>query len=233
MNAPVSLATVHHQGAGAPHDAPGDAANGGYTLWIGVRTYQILRAVWVSYATLHYNHTSLDVCFSGDRDNYPITPRDLELLRAGVRDCRAQGFIIDAPYVRPHRESPGSVTICPGNECAYPDPPRFPFGDALTWLAVVTAIHEEAPPMPPKVAPEFFPALEIVSACQFATHAGVEGFAMLDASGAVFCDPPSSYQGGANGKAYFAGRTAAKIDPAPAGYTITATSGEKYAYPEH
>lgn len=233
MTAPVALATVHHEGAGAPTDEARGAA-GGYSAWIGPTRYTLLRPPSLSFATLHFNHVSFDVCFSGDRNVYPITDRELVLLRQAASDARSRGWVAAAPYVRPHRESPGSVTICPGNKCAYPDPPTFPDGDALAWVAIVTALHKETPPMPPKLAPEYFPALGIVSSCAFNLPTGGRAFAMLDATGAVFCEPASAYQGGANGKDYFAARTGARISPQPrGGYTITATSGETYNYPEH
>ena len=60
---------------------------------------------------------------------------------------------------------------------------------------------------------------------------------ILDTTGAVYTvhtfdgGPTPLYHGGANGKAYFVGRTAAKLTPYGNGYTITATSGETYNYP--
>lgn len=226
----VSLVTAHHEGDGVPRDDLTAPATKGYSVGIGTTRYEIFRPPAESFATLGFNHVSWDVLYSGDRDVYPITARDLELTAAAAADARSRGWLVDAPYVRPHRESPGSNTICPGNRAAYPDPPRFPFGSALAWVGIVTANHKEAPPMPPKVAPEFFPALDIVSVCSFTDHVGRVAFAMVDASGAVFCEPAASYMGGANGKSYFAGRTAARIDPVrhQRGYIITATSEETY-----
>lgn len=233
----VDLATVHHQGSGRPTDDPGEAGTKGYTLWIGPTRYTFLRPPSESFATIRFNHVSFDVCFSGDRDVWPITAHDLALLRSAAGSARALGWLDPAPYVRPHRESPGSYTICPGNNTAYPDPARgFPNGNPLVWLSIVTALHEEAPPVAPKVAPEFFPALEIVSVCTFQASAAALAVAMVDATGAVFCEPASAYKGGANGRPYFAGRTAARIDarkaPGGFGYVITDTAGESYNFPE-
>lgn len=219
MPAPVSLVTVHHEGAGTPSDDPRGAA-GGYTYWIGATRCEHLRDVWHSYATLNFNHRSLDICLSGNRMDVAVTANDIALIRAAATDARARGYVVDAPYVRSHHDSPGSSTVCPGTHAR----------DPLTWLAIVTACHKEAPPMPPAVDPEFFPALSIVSWCQ--TRDGVVG---VSADGAVFAIPPAAYHGGANGKAYFAGRAAARIQPSKNPqkvYEIIATSKEPYAYPE-
>lgn len=65
------------------------------------------------------------------------------------------------------------------------------------------------------------------------------GILLLSPSGAVYALFGAPYHGGANGQAYFAGRVAARFDTdaedvaikTPAGgYTIVATTGERYAY---
>lgn len=231
----VDEANVHHQGAGAPSDNLDEPATKGYVLLIGVTKYLLARPPNESFATYGRNHVSFDVMFSGDRNVYPITAHDIRLLELGAADGRARGWLVDAPYVRPHREVPNNFTICCGNRAAYADPPRFPIGDPLAWLSIVTALHKETPPMPPQVNPEFFPAVGAVSLCRFQAG-GIVAAAMVDATGAVFCDPASAYRGGANthrGKGdYFEGRTAAKIDPRPGGgYVITDTADETYQYP--
>jgi hypothetical protein len=59
------------------------------------------------------------------------------------------------------------------------------------------------------------------------------GVVLVAASGAVYAFG-TDFKGGANGRAWFAGRQAARIaaGPKPGGYTITATSGEVYSLPE-
>lgn len=224
----TDLGSVHHQGAGVPSDVDGDMQSKGYCIKIGLDRYVLWRPPTEAFATYRFNHRSLDVVFSGDRNVWPITTKDLTLLRRAVSDARGRGWIVPAPYVRPHRETPMNVTICPGNNVAYPDPPRFPSGNPYVWAAIVAAFHEQEPPMPPKVAPEFFPALNIVSICAFtkgyritdtageiynfpARHGG--GVAMVDTAGAVFCEPAAAYSGGMNGSPDFVNRTAARIDP--------------------
>lgn len=235
----TNLATAHHQGAGRPSDDPGDMQSKGYCGALLLTRYELWRPPSLAFATLHFNHESFDFVFSGDRGQYPVTPNDLSLLRAMVSDAKGRGWLDVAPYVRPHRETPGNATICPDNHVAYPDPPRFPGGDALAWLAIVSQFHEGTPPVPPTVAPAHFPPLQIVDSCVF-THPTIPGrcFAELDLSGAVFCTPASAYMGGVNthrtGSAnpYFGDRVPALIDGNPAGhgYTIEATDEATYHY---
>lgn len=111
---PAGRATQHHEGAGQPTDEP-RGAGGGYTYWIGTTRWIRLRDVASSFATLHYNHVSLDVCLSGDRDVHPVTDLDLLLIHRAYDDAHQRGEITASPQVLPHRWSPGSSTVCPGN----------------------------------------------------------------------------------------------------------------------
>src|SRR5215471_238826 len=114
MPPPVSLVTVHHEGAGAPSDVA-RGAHGGYTYWIGATYFTHLRTVWSSFATLNFNGVSLDLCLSGNRMEYPVTSRDIEIIRGAVTDARNRGYVVGNPTVRAHRNSPGSGTVCPGD----------------------------------------------------------------------------------------------------------------------
>lgn len=61
------------------------------------------------------------------------------------------------------------------------------------------------------------------------------GSVLLAASGAVYAFDSDAFKGGANGKEYFKGRRAARLEPRTdgvEGYVIVATSGERYAFPE-
>lgn len=138
MPAPVGLVTVHHEGAGAPTDS-GRYAEGGYTYGIGVTYWTHFRDVWSSYATLNYNHVSLDLCLSGNRMEYPVYDKDIEIIRGAVTDARSRGYVIDAPEVRAHRNSPGSSTVCPGDHTMQ------------RWADVVAACTAGGPP-PPEVS---------------------------------------------------------------------------------
>lgn len=115
----VDRVTIHHEGANAPHDDPGGAANGGYSIWIGVSKITVLRAPDVSWATFGYNHVSLDVCLSGNRMTFPVTNTDLDLLREAYTYARSQNWITDNPGVYPH----GTI---------YPPPAGYPSGSSPT-----------------------------------------------------------------------------------------------------
>lgn len=120
MPAPVSLVTIHHEGAGAPRDFPGGTWP--YTYWLGSIHWAKIQTPWTSWGTIDYNGVSLDVVFSGQRQpgipnspSFPVTDTDLLLLGGLIDDARANGFVVDDPLVRAHRNSPGSNTVCPGD----------------------------------------------------------------------------------------------------------------------
>jgi hypothetical protein len=116
MPAPVSLVTVHHEGAGAPA-APeniGRCAHGGYTYGFGSGAWERFRDVWSSFATMNFNGDSVDLVLTGNREDHAVTDDDLAAISAAVADARGRGYVVDAPTVRAHRDSPGSSTVCPG-----------------------------------------------------------------------------------------------------------------------
>lgn len=143
---PVSLADVHHQGAGLPSDQP--VTDEGYSVWINDAGYTLLLPPWLSFATLHENHVSADFCFAGDRMVHPVTPKDLQTLAAAAAHCKLIGWMVDVPVVRPH----GTL---------YPPPPPYPTGTSPTqcpgtgtiavWPGVVDAIDGTTPPPTPPV----------------------------------------------------------------------------------
>lgn len=111
MTYPLNLVTIHHEGAGDPTDYP-RGAGGGYTYWVGATGWTRLRTPYTSYATLHYNHVSVDICLSGNRDNFDVTDDDLNRLTQIGADARARGELTSNPTVRPHRWT--FNTDCPG-----------------------------------------------------------------------------------------------------------------------
>jgi hypothetical protein len=144
MPNPVTLVTVHHEGAGAP--CPMTQASrfgpGGYTYGICTDGWAHFRDVWQSYATLNFNHRSLDLCLSGNRMDYEVTAADIGTISSAVADARKRGYVVDQPMVRAHRDSPGSQTVCPGD---------------LTmerWAAVVVACQAAPAPGPSPTPPE-------------------------------------------------------------------------------
>jgi len=71
--------------------------------------------VWSSYATLNYNHVSLDLVLPGNRMDYEVTNHDITVIRQAVTDARARSYVTENPEVVAHRNSPGSSTVCPGD----------------------------------------------------------------------------------------------------------------------
>lgn len=144
MAAPVTLITVHHEGAGSPCTAAQSerCASGGYTFSIGTDTWRRFRTVWESYATLNYNHVSLDLVLPGNRMDFPVTDHDLTVIAAATAEARRLGYVTDFPQVRAHRNSPGSSTVCPGN---------FTMD---RWGEVEAACMADAPPVPTPTPPE-------------------------------------------------------------------------------
>lgn len=132
---PVDLVDIHHEGDGTPSDVP-RGAKGGYTYWIGASRWTHLRTVWVSFATLHYNHVSLDICLSGDRMKCAVTDSDIQLIHAAFMDARQRGYVTANPTVRPHKLSPGSHTVCPGDNTM------------ARWNDVVLACRDTTAPTP-------------------------------------------------------------------------------------
>lgn len=132
----VTRVTIHHEGAGEPTDVPRGAA-GGYTYWVGVDRWTRLRPVVTSYATKHYNHVSVDVCLSGERNANAVDADDVRMIGECVGDARARGEVVDAPATYPHRES--FPTNCPG------DRTMEQFG------AIVAVTQAHATPLPPPI----------------------------------------------------------------------------------
>ena len=75
----VGRGTIHHEGAGDPTDDP-RGSDGGYTYWIGSTKWTRLRSVDDSWATYHFNHVSVDVCLSGNREVHPTTANDIKMI---------------------------------------------------------------------------------------------------------------------------------------------------------
>jgi hypothetical protein len=120
--AAVDRVTVHHQGAGAPSDDFGYGSEG-YCAGIGATRWQMFRAPADAFATKHYNGRSFDICLSGNRNNYPVTDFDLQMISEACADARARGWLRDDAVTYPHGTlhaippgyPPGNMpTECPG-----------------------------------------------------------------------------------------------------------------------
>ena len=134
--APVNLVTIHHEGAGTPTEDVQRFSEGGYCYGLGITTWTRFRAPVDNWATLGFNGLDLTTCFSGDRTNIPVTDSDLALLHSAFMDCYGRGEVTATPVVRAHRNSPGSSTVCPGDQTM------------LRWPDIVAACTYKPPPPP-------------------------------------------------------------------------------------
>lgn len=194
---PVSLVTIHHEGSGAPTDVA-RGADGGYSIWVGVSRYTVLRPPWLSFATLGFNHVSLDICLSGNRMVHPVSDSDLVLIRTAVSEARRNGWVVDSPQVRAHKDSPGSSTVCPGDLTI------------VRWSEIVAACTKPIPAPAPIVLedPVLIPAPTQPKPDEWrGAKVDVQARTMIALGGAII-DPPldpvesaSSWQGVSSVKA--------------------------------
>lgn len=77
-----------------------------------------------------------------------------------------------------------------------------------------------------EAGPEFNPPANLSIVADLAAPQG--GFWLLLEDGAIWTFGAAPFKGGVNGKDYFAGRKAARLEPNGDGYAIIATSGERY-----
>ena len=89
-------------------------------------------------------------------------------------------------------------------------------------VAVESGFRWNAPTQ--KVTPMWDPPECFVAALD----APEKGVWLLKADGAIFALGGADYKGAANGKPYFVGRKAARLEASGDSYTIIATSGERY-----
>lgn len=96
-------------------------------------------------------------------------------------------------------------------------------GTFISWTEPI----EPVLPARKKVFPLYSPPIQVEPiVADLACPTG--GAWLLAASGAVYAFGGAPYLGGPNGKAYFEGRVAARLEPVDGKYTVVAESGEKY-----
>ena len=186
MPSPVTLVTVHHEGGGSPTTGSGCSrfAHGGYTYGIGTDGWNRFRDVWSSYATLNYNHVSLDLCLPGNRMDYVVTDHDLEVIRSACQNARELGYVVSNPTVRAHQNSPGSSTACPGTHTM------------ARWNEVAAACTSAgAPPTSPPTAPQTGGAPLTTVASPKGAQGRVGTARPIPAFGTVALDNGASLQG--------------------------------------
>ena len=248
MPAPVSVCTIHHEGGGKPSDEPRGAA-GGYTYWIGATYWTHLRDVWSSYATIHHNGISLDLCLSGDRTDIPVTENDLELIRGACADARRRGYVVNAPRTQAHREV--FATACPGNQTI------------AVWPQVVAATQAGGTSPPPQSGGTCVDLVRTASGRGYwiaASDGGVfsfgdavfhgsmggkplnapivgmaatpkgDGYALVGKDGGVFTFGKLKYSGGMGDKKLNAPIVGIEVDADGAGYWLVAADGGVFAF---
>ena len=217
MSTPVSLVTIHHEGDGDPIDRP-RGADGGYSVWIGVTKFTMLRSPFESFGTLGFNHVSFDVCLSGNRVDHAVTDTDIVLIAAACAQARSNGWLVDHPLVRDHKSSPGSSTVCPGRHTME----RFAEVTAACGLGA-----HPAPPLPPEtVHAQFNPAV-VVEPIVATLASPTRGFWQLAGSGAVYAWEGAPFCG----RGLFAHGEARRLEPAPhgqVGYVIVDRTGGRH-----
>lgn len=211
MPGPVSLVTIHHEGAGAPTDTP-RGAEGGYTYWLGSSYWTWLRDVWSSFATWNFNHVSLDLVWSGNRMEHDVTPADIEMLRAAVKDARALGYVVNNPQVRDHHDSPGSSTVCSGTY------------SRESWNEIVVACQADGAIATPTPPPPKRGAMELQR-----TKSG-RGYYVVGADGGVFCYGDAKFHGSMGGTHLNAPVVGMAVRPQDDGYLLAASDGGVFAF---
>jgi hypothetical protein len=146
MAYPFTTVVIHHQGAGTPNNAY-QFAGGGYSYGVGVGSWRNFRDPSTDFSTADYNHVVVGVCLSGNRNESPVTQMDLQQLREISLNAKHNGWLVQEPEVRPHREmGGGNNTICPGNNAA---PPWGPYpGNRVIWDQIVGCFTGQAVPVP-------------------------------------------------------------------------------------
>lgn len=143
----VTRLDVHHEGSGVPSSDLERFASGGYTLGIGGGRWEIFRPTVDNWATAHWNHVDLAVCFSGNRMVFPITDDDLRCLREALAQERQRGEIVDHPDVHPH----GTLYHAPGGNLPGSSPTQCPGLKPLDrWPEIVAACQASGHAPPPQ-----------------------------------------------------------------------------------
>lgn len=211
MPAPVSLVTIHHEGAGDPTNTA-RGAEGGYTYWIGSTTFTHLRDVWSSFATWNFNHVSVDVCLSGNRMVWDVTEADVSLIEAALDDARARGYVVNAPQVRDHHSSPGSSTVCSGDQTRE------------RWNQIVAACQSDGASPVPAPPTKRGGAMELQR-----TKTG-RGYYVVGADGGIFCYGDAKFHGSMGGQHLNAPVVGMAVRPQDDGYLLVASDGGIFAF---
>jgi hypothetical protein len=233
--AAVRRVTIHHEGAGAPTDNVQRFLGAEkYSIGIGQTLFRVERSPQDSFITNGQGgKRSLQVCLSGDRRFHAVTDADIEMIRQALADARGRGWVTDQPEVFFHGDTDG--TECPGTHTAE------------RRTAIEAACRAGAPvplEVAPVVPPMNRPPLRLPPVVADHKDPQVGGAWVLAEDGAVFAFAGARFAGGANGRTWFRGEKAARIELPAAGdvgllngrqvpsvYVIVAQSGRRFALP--
>jgi len=127
MQLPLSLVDIHHEGFGKPRNG---VYLPHYSYILGVDEWHIRSDLNTPVAvkpggdtsTIDFNRELIGVVLTGNRqtgikDNpaYPVTDIDIEMMVEVGVDARRRGWLVNNPVVKPHKDMPGSNTVCPGD----------------------------------------------------------------------------------------------------------------------
>ena len=65
-------------------------------------------------SVLDFNRIIVSACLTGNRNDYPVTDLDLEMMIEIGNDAKSRGWLVDFPNVMPHNQMPGNGGECPG-----------------------------------------------------------------------------------------------------------------------
>lgn len=146
----VSRVDIHHEGGGTPSTDVERFASGGYVVGIGEGRWSIFRRAVDNWATKHFNHVDVAICFSGNRMLFPITDDDLRCVREAMAELRHRGEVVDNPDVHPH----GTLYNAPSGNLPGSSPTQCPGILTLQrWPAIVAACQASAPVPSPAPGP--------------------------------------------------------------------------------
>lgn len=159
--------------------------------------------------TAGQNSTSFGICWIGNYEERVPKAQQFDATRWLIAELVRRGHLAAGAPIGGHRDT-GFATLCPGSKLhSMLDMIRRP------WEA------------PKGVAPMHDPALDLEPiVADLACPTG--GAWLLAASGAVYAFGGAPFLGAPNGKDYFRGRVAARLEAVNDAYCVVAESGEKY-----
>jgi hypothetical protein len=162
--------------------------------------------------TAQKNSTSFGIAWIGNYSDRPPKVQQVAATRWLIAHLKAQGHLTPNAEILPHNAV--FATACPGSK--------------LTAMLDVIRQPWEGPK---EITPMFNPPLQIVD---FLANPDGPGGWGLGPDGGIYGLGGCPWRGVDRqplGKAYWEGRKAARLEANGRGYTVVATSGERYDYP--